>query len=100
LILIKDILHSKEDETHKAMIFDEALSDLRIFCLKEENEIREKTFNLKMCDILFIIENILDTFKKLFELGIVYTDLKPANIVLVRYENKEDSEVTLYKNCY
>jgi RIO-like serine/threonine protein kinase len=53
-----------------------------------------------MCDILYIIENILDTFKKLFELGIVYTDLKPANIVLVRYENKKDSEITLYKNCY
>jgi hypothetical protein len=30
----------------------------------------------------------------------VYTDLKPANIVLVRYENKKDSEITLYKNCY
>jgi serine/threonine protein kinase len=31
---------------------------------------------------------------------LAFTDLKPDNIVIVRYENKEDSEITLYKPCY
>jgi hypothetical protein len=30
----------------------------------------------------------------------VYSDLKPDNLVLERYENKEDSEITIYKPCY
>ena len=33
-------------------------------------------------------------------MGIVYSDLKPSNIVLTRYENKKESEITLYKYCY
>jgi serine/threonine protein kinase len=31
---------------------------------------------------------------------LAFTDLKPDNIVIVRYENKEESEVTIYKPCY
>jgi serine/threonine protein kinase len=31
---------------------------------------------------------------------LAFTDLKPDNIVIVRYENKEESEITLYKPCY
>ena len=30
----------------------------------------------------------------------VYSDLKPDNLVVVRYQNKEDSEITTYRSCY
>jgi serine/threonine protein kinase len=33
-------------------------------------------------------------------MGIVYSDLKPSNIVLIRYENIKESELTIYKYCY
>jgi serine/threonine protein kinase len=32
--------------------------------------------------------------------GIIYSDLKPHNLVLERYENSSDSEITIYKPCY
>jgi hypothetical protein len=31
---------------------------------------------------------------------LAYSDLKPENLVLVRYLNKEESEITVYKPCY
>lgn len=30
----------------------------------------------------------------------VYGDLKPQNIVLTRYIDKENSDLTIYKPCY
>ncbi len=55
---------------------------------------------LNLKDHLYIIEKILICFQKLLENGIVFSDLKPANIVILRYINKEDSEITVYKHCY
>jgi serine/threonine protein kinase len=34
------------------------------------------------------------------EKGIAYSDLKPSNIVIFRYENKEEADVSIYKYCY
>jgi hypothetical protein len=34
------------------------------------------------------------------DIGIAFSDLKPQNIVLVKYVNKDDSENTLLKPCY
>jgi serine/threonine protein kinase len=36
----------------------------------------------------------------LLEHGLAFSDLKPDNIVLVRYQNKADNEITLYQPCY
>jgi serine/threonine protein kinase len=36
----------------------------------------------------------------LLEHGLTFSDLKPDNIVLVRYQNKDESEFTLYQPCY
>jgi serine/threonine protein kinase len=50
-------------------------------------------------DILYIINHILEIFLFFFEEGVVYKDLKPSNIVLVRYENNKEN-ITIYKPCY
>jgi hypothetical protein len=49
------------------LIFEEAISDLKIFCkLKKNNFMKQEnniSFKLKLCDVLYIIENILETFQ-------------------------------------
>ena len=45
---------------------------------------------LSVCDILYLIKTILETFKIQLENGIAYGDLKPDNIIIYRYINKED----------
>jgi RIO-like serine/threonine protein kinase len=43
---------------------------------------------LEVEDIIYIIETVLETFQALLDIGIAFSDLKPANIVLVKYINR------------
>jgi hypothetical protein len=56
----------------------------------------ERDLKLEVFDIIYIIETILETFQALLVIGIAFSDLKPSNIVLVKYVNINDSEKTIF----
>jgi hypothetical protein len=50
---------------------------LSIFYDKKIKLLSEKDLKLSVNDIIYIIETILETFQKLLEIGIAFSDLKP-----------------------
>jgi hypothetical protein len=101
LIKTKDLREVESNDSKKFLIFEEAICDLSIFSDKKiKNLESEKDLKLSVYDIIYIIETVLVTFQNLLELGIAFSDLKPDNIVLVRYFNFMDSIQTLLKPCY
>jgi hypothetical protein len=57
MIIIKDIIHFKDDNNKKVLIFEEAICDLTIF-----RKIEIEGVFLSPKDIVYIIKTILETF--------------------------------------